>query len=195
MQTEAQFLGGVTSIYLYRGRKRLTFLRGYGLYATSDRLLGVRVSGINRKLLLLPHVIRVSALVGFMIILFGFLQNQAQSSAFQFPIWLILLTLATLANFLPGLLVEKRLKSFSQPRPDWMARGKDFEMSRDRIMSVEFRWPADLRMGHILVTAESELVKIWLAQPASRKGLVLELRDLLTRFCNQNPRIQFVEKP
>ncbi len=192
LQTEAQLLKGVTSSYLYRGRKRLSLLRGYGFYATNDKLFGVRVIGIYRVLLLLSPAISTFALVGFIIILAGLAQNQPQPSVFQFPIWLLLFGLPMVA-FLPRSLVEKRFKSFSQPRPDWIAEGRDFEATRDKISSIEFRWPGDLRVGHILVTTVSGPIKIWLAQP-SRRGLVLELRDLLSTFCSQNPRIELVER-
>ncbi len=191
MQTEEQSVRGVTSLYLHRGGKFTGILRGYGLHATNDTLFGTRVSKIYRVAQVLPIAAWVLALA-LLVPSFLIIQETFDPPSLAALILSLVYALPpSVAIFLPRYVIGKRFESFDRRPSDRIARAKDFEVNRDQIFNVEFRWPADLRVGHVLITTNQAPVKIWLIQP---RRTLADLRDILVQFCNREPRIEFVEK-
>ena len=181
------FLGGMASTYLGRGRSG-----GYGLYFTSQRVIGVRMR-LLAQALLAPYLIVISSL--YLLVLF-----ELGSREILFVFLPFVVILADQALRVLSRRFSERIISRKGVDVAWLIkRKKDFELSKKEIEELLMKSPLrGLNLGgsrgYLRITLKDDQV-----QPIEIKvqgwNQHLKLRDLVINFAGREPSVRAVESP
>ena len=181
------FLGGMASTYLGRGRSR-----GYGLYFTDQRVIGVRMR-LLAQALLAPYLIVISSL--YLLLFF-----ELGSREILFLFLPLVLILADHALRVLSRRFSERIISRKGVDVAWLTkRKKDFELSKKEIEELLMKSPLrGLNLGgsrgYLRITPKDHQL-----QPIEIKihgwNQHQKLRDLVINFASREPRVRAVEYP
>ena len=181
------FLGGIASTYLGRGRSR-----GYGLYFTDQRIIGVRMR-LLAQALLAPYLIVISLL--YLLVLF-----ELGSREILFVFLPLVIILADQALRVLSRRFSERIISRKSIDVPWLIkRKKNFELSKKEIEELLMKSPLrGLNLGgsrgYLRITPKDHQV-----QPIEIMihgwNQLLMLRDLVINFASREPRVRAIEYP
>jgi hypothetical protein len=160
-----QYFGGLMAGGL---KKKGNFAGGYGIYFTSQRIIGVKTSRWFVLMLVLAALAGIGGVSALGIIV-GI--SPAYAPLIGIPI-------------IGALIVwgQRRLRFQDPMTIEELERRKDFEIRRDNISGIDLKKPGLVRRGHLIVTTKSgEAKTLMITQEA---GVFDRLRGLVSGFCN-----------
>ena len=190
METAEEFLGGLTSLYL--GKGRLWSKRGYGVYATTDRIIGVK---LGPTYLILSQTLLAIGLAIVLAVRFVFLPISSQSLLFPLFYALPLLLIILSAVLIPSV-AEERLERKNPKTIKELEGRKYFEFKREEISEIEVKRPRVLSAGHLLVklrTGEAVKVRIFGGSLRRNEYRLLKMTRLMQSFCGKEPLIRTLD--
>lgn len=173
--------GGLVSVYLQKSR--LFGRRPYGVYATADRIVGIKLGWGYLLFADAPYLFAASA---YLAILYS-----ARGFPSVLSIWyLILMTLpptSILTGIITSSIVERMLKLRRQLTLEEVEKRKYFEVRRDQISQISIKYNTIFRPGSLTITPKlGKPVKVFIFGLAGTDTrCVYELTHLLESFTHK----------
>src|SRR5919108_4536320 len=188
-----KFLGGFTSIFLGRGSR---LLPGYGIYVSSERIVGVR----SWKRVLINYLLLMTVLfifTEFSVWYFAQLSEGIIPPVFLTPILsygpaLLITILSTLGL---RILIDRALGR-GPPSIESLPTRRDFEADRESIREIEIVNPLGSisRLG--ITLRSSSKIELWISNGIfwPRERIVDPIIDVIQQFCGNSPIEQTNER-
>ena len=161
---QERYLGGLMVGGL---KKKGNFAGGYGVYFTSQRIIGVKTS---RWFVVILVVAALAGIGGAAVI--GILLGTVPVYAYfiGFPIIIVIIAWG-----------EKRLRFQNPLTLEELERRKDVEIRRESISEIDLKKPGVVRRGHLIVTPNAgKGLTVMITQEA---GVFERFRGLVSGFC------------
>src|SRR2546425_1746317 len=160
---QEKIFSGVMSVGL---KKKGNFAGGYGVYFTSQRIVGVKAS---RWFVVILALAALAAIGGVSAI--GILVGTSPALAYFIALPIILILIAW---------GQRRLRFQDPLTLEELERRKDFEIRRENISEIELKKPGVVRRGHLIITAKvGKGFTVMLTQQA---GVFERLKGLVSGF-------------
>jgi len=159
-----EYFGGLMTGGL---KKKGNFGGGYGVYFTSQRIMGVRTS---RWFVVILVLAALAAIGGVSAI--GILVGVSPAYAYFIALPIILVIIAW---------GQRRLRFGDPVSIDELERKRDFEIRREDISQIDLKTPGTIRRGHLIVRPKAgRSLTVMITQEA---GVFERLRGLVSGFC------------
>jgi|SRR6267378_4576828 len=162
---QEQYSGGLMSGGL---KKKGNFAGGYGVYFTSQRIIGVRTSRWFVVILVLAALAGIAGAAAF-----GLIVGTSTAYVSFFIAIPIIVTLIAWG--------QRRLRFQDPMTIEELDRRKEFEIRRENISGIDLKKPGVIRRGHLIVTSKTgKGLTIMVNQ---EPGTFERLKGLVSGFC------------
>jgi hypothetical protein len=173
---QEQYFGGLMAGGL---KKKGNFAGGYGVYFTSQRIIGVKTGRWFVVILVLAALAGIGGASAI-----GILVGTSPAYAYYIALPIILVLIAW----------GQRRLHFQDPLTlEELEQRKDFEIRREDLSGIDLKKPGAVRRGHLVLTTKTgKSVTIMITQEA---GIFERMKGLVSGFCFVPPATWIKERP
>ena len=178
--------GGLLSVYLQKGR--LFSRRPYGIFATTDRIVGVKLGWGYLLFADAPYLFAAGAYLATLYSARG-LPN---APSIEYLILISLPLTSILTGIMTSSIVERMLKARRQLTIEEVEEKKYFEVQRDQISQISLKYNTLIRPGSLTITRKlGKPVKVFIFGLAGTDNrCVYELTHLMESFTQKPCSVQ-----